>query len=232
MGLTARLAGCRDLAPGVRHFDFDVEGVEQLAFTPGQFVSLTHDFDGREITRAYSIAAPPRGNRLELCLNLVEGGRFSTFLFGLRPGDTVHVANILGTFVWRQPSNSILVATGTGIAPMRAMLGELGLRGWDREVHLIFGARYERGLLYRAEFEALAAREARFRFTPTVTRPGAEWTGRVGRVQPLLLEALSGTELARPHVYVCGLREMVDDVRAHLKGLGIDRRQIIYEKYD
>lgn len=229
--LTARLVSSRELAPEVRHFVFETPDVERLAFEPGQFVSLTETVDGKPVTRAYSIAGSPAPNRFELCLNRVVDGRLSPHLFAMRPGDAISMKGPLGTFVWRKPVGpSILVATGTGIAPFRSMLQEELASSNDAPITLIEGARYEHGLLYRDEFEQAAARHPRFRYWPTVTRPGEGWTGRTGRVQPHLLEALGGS--TGYHVYICGLKEMVDDVRALLKERGFDRRQIVYEKYD
>ncbi len=230
--LTARLLESHELAPGTRHFVFEVPEVEQLVFEPGQFVSLSHPIGGRPITRAYSIASVPDRNRFELCLNRVDDGLFSPHLFAMNPGDAVNLKGPLGTFVWRKPLQpSILVATGTGISPFRGMLqAELSRAGSATPVTLIFGVRYAANLLYREEFEALAAEHSRFTFWPTVTRPDESWRGRTGRVQAHLLEVLGGrTDF---DVYVCGLKEMVDEVRAQLKGLGFDRKQIIYEKYD
>jgi len=89
--------------------------------------------------------------------------------------------------------------------------------------------------LYREEFEDLARQYPKFRFLPTITRPDASWTGRTGRVQAHMDEALAiraPEDLETIDVYICGLREMVDDVRKDLKQRGLDRRQIIYEKYD
>jgi CDP-4-dehydro-6-deoxyglucose reductase len=229
--LSARLVEFRELAPSVRHFVFEVPGVETLTFQTGQFVSLSHLIGERKITRAYSIASVPNGNRFELCLNRVDDGIFSPHLFSMQPGDAVSMKGLLGTFVWRQPVKpSILVATGTGIAPFRGMLLEELARGDGPPVTLIFGVRYAPHLLYRAEFEAMAASHPRFSFWPTVTRPDESWTGRSGRVQGHLIEALGGS--TGFDVYVCGLKEMVDDVRARLKDLGFDRKQIIAEKYD
>ena len=92
------------------------------------------------------------------------------------------------------------------------------------------GARYSDTLLYREEFEELARKHPNFRFWPTVTRPGEDWTGRTGRVQQHIEEALDArTDL---DVYLCGLKEMVDDIRSRLKQRGFDRKHIIFEKYD
>ena len=102
-------------------------------------------------------------------------------------------------------------------------------------ITLLFGTRDEQGLLYREDMERLAREFPTFRFLPTLTRPGDSWKGRTGRVQAHLDEALAlrtPEEIVNVDVYVCGLKEMVDDVRHELKGRGFDRKQIIYEKYD
>jgi len=230
--MTARLVRVADLAPGIRHFVFAVSEAETLAFQAGQFASLTAFVGGREITRAYSLAAAPRGNNeFEICLNRVEDGVFSPHLFALNVGDSVELKGILGTFVWREPlMDAFLVATGTGIVPFRAMLQDLFARGTERRITLIYGTRYAESLLWAEEFQALETRHPAFRFVPTVTRPAADWTGATGRVQPLLLETMGGRQDVQ--VYVCGLKEMVDSVRALCKERGLERRQMIFEKYD
>jgi NAD(P)H-flavin reductase len=136
-----------------------------------------------------------------------------------------------GAFIFRQPVvDSILVAAGTGIVPFRAMLQERLSRDEEHSFTLIFGARYEYGLLYRQEFEQLAEQHANFRFWPTLSRPEPAWTGRTGHVQKHLFEAIG--ERRDVNVFICGLAAMVDDVRAILKSNGFDRKQIVYEKYD
>jgi CDP-4-dehydro-6-deoxyglucose reductase len=229
---TARLVEYQDIAPGIRHFVFAVSGVEKLDFLPGQFASLVATVGGKEITRAYSLAAAARGgNEFEICLNLVEDGVFSPYLFGLRVGESVALNGILGTFLWREPlMDAFLVATGTGIVPFRAMLQDLFARGTERQITLIYGTRYAENLLWIDEFRALEARHSNFRFVPTVTRPEPDWNGATGRVQPLLLDAIG--ERRDVQVYVCGLKEMVDSVRALCKERDLPRRQVVYEKYD
>jgi NAD(P)H-flavin reductase len=229
--LKARLIESRTIAPEIRHFVFDVPEVEQLPYLPGQFVSFSRDFDGKRVTRAYSTASPPNGNRFELCLNRVQDGIFSPWLFEMSPGDTVDMKGPLGYFTWKQPvRDSILVATGTGIAPFRAMLlAYLGSGGTSR-ITLVFGVRHFDSLLYREEFEQLAARHSNFEFIPTLSRPKPDWPGCCGHVQSHVLEALG--ERRDLDIYICGLKLMVDDMRTRLKDLGFDRKQIISEKYD
>ena len=228
---TARLREVRVLTPEIKHFFFEVPGVESLTFTAGQFVSFTEEIRGKQVTRAYSIASRPDGNRFELCLNIVADGYFSPYLFELEPGAEVPMKGPLGTFVLRPPvRDTVMVATGTGISPFRGMLAEALERHPEWAFTLIFGARHEPGLVFAEEFRAWERQFANFRFVPTLTRPEQHWTGRQGRVQGLMLEAVG--ERLDLDVYVCGLKAMVDDVRVILKARGFDRKQIISEKYD
>jgi CDP-4-dehydro-6-deoxyglucose reductase len=232
--MRARLVQSVEIAPDVRHFVFEASDVERLSFAPGQFVSFTDDVGGKRITRAYSVAsAPDESNRFELCLNLVTDGHLSPRLFSMQPGESVEMLPPLGQFVIRHPDrDAVLIATGTGIAPFRSIL-RAHLSETSRAFTLLFGVRHEHSLMYRAEFEEMARRYSHFRFVPTLTRPGPDWTGLTGRVQQHLIRAL-GQPCPRPDVdvFLCGLKAMVDDVRNILKAMGFDRKQILYEKYD
>jgi CDP-4-dehydro-6-deoxyglucose reductase len=104
------------------------------------------------------------------------------------------------------------------------------IRGHAANITLIFGVRYERTLMYRSEFEELSNRHPNFHFWPTLSRPEGDWKGRTGHVQKHLLEAIG--DRRDVDVYICGLKLMVDDVRAMLKDLSFDRKQIVFEKYD
>ena len=229
--MQAKLIEAVELAPGVRHLVFEAPNLARLDFAPGQFVSLSGAVEGKTITRAYSIAsAPSGGNRFELCLNRVDDGAFSPHLFDLSPGDAVEMQPPLGTFTLREPlRDSLLVATGTGIAPFRSML-TAKLKADSPSITLLFGVRHESHLLYRDEFEALAREFPQFRFWPTLTQPQPGWHGRAGRVQTHLAEAIGGRNDI--DIYLCGLQPMVDAVRQIVKSMGFDRKQIRYEKYD
>jgi ferredoxin-NADP reductase len=238
--MRARLIRSYAIAPEVRHFVFEAEGVEHLEYAPGQFVSFSAEVRGKTITRAYSVASAPPSEkmgacRFELCLNRVEGGHLSPLLFAMQPGESIEMRPPLGLFVLRSPPrDSLFVATGTGIAPFRAMLQQhlnaSRLNQAAPAITLLFGVRYESHLMYRAEFEDLASRFPQFRFWPTLSRPEEHWNGRSGHVQAHLAEAIGPRRDL--DAYLCGLKEMVDDVRTILKGMGFDRKQIFYEKYD
>jgi ferredoxin-NADP reductase len=229
--MQAKLIESSEIAPEVRHFVFEVPEVEKLTFVPGQFVSMNHVINGKKITRAYSVAsAPSETNRFELCLNLVQEGLLSPLLFAMQPGETIEIRPPLGMFVLRNPPrDSILIATGTGIAPFRSIL-KAQLNQASQAFTLVFGVRYESHLMYRAEFEEMAQRFPNFRFMPTLSRPPESWTGRTGHVQAHLAEAIG--DRRDVDVFLCGLKLMVDDVRNILKEMGFDRKQILFEKYD
>jgi ferredoxin-NADP reductase len=228
--MKARLVDSHELAPNTRHFVF--ESPEwPAAFVPGQFLSVTATVGEDEITRAYSIVSPPGGNRFALCANLVLEGHLSPFLFALKLGDEIGFKGPYGAFILRRPvSDSLFVATGTGIAPFRSILLSKLAEHPDHRFTLLFGVRHEHSLLYHDEFVGLAKAHSNFEYQPTLTRPEANWTGRTGRVQPHAFELLG--ERHDVDVYICGLREMVDDLRLQLKERGFDRKRIIYEKYD
>lgn len=229
--IQARLVESREIAPEVRHFVFETPGLNVLPFTAGQFVSFSSEVQGRRITRAYSIASAPDGNRFELCLNRVQEGIYSPFLFQMSPGAEVEMKGPLGYFVPKNPfRDAVLVATGTGIAPFRSFLRSQDVIASDARISLLFGARYESGLLYRAEWDQLQETRPGFRFLPTITRPDAGWQGRTGWVQQHLEDALE--ERTQVDVYICGLKAMVNAVKEILTAKGFEKSQIVAEKYD
>ena len=122
---TARLNRSILLSPQTKHLELSVEGAEEFRFVPGQFVSIKHPRpDGKEHTRAYSIASAPRPNAtFDLCLNRVEEGFLSNWLCDLPEGATVQFHGPHGLFTLREPrKDAVFIATGTGIAPIRGMI--------------------------------------------------------------------------------------------------------------
>ena len=229
--MKATLLETCELAPDVRHFLFEIPEAEKIEYKAGQFVSFNAVLGGKKIIRPYSLASLPNGNRFELCLNLVQQGIFSPYLFDLKPGDSVETSAPLGFFVIRNPAkDALFIATGTGIAPFRPMVPEYLKNPEAKNLTLLFGVRFEGSVYYRDEFEALARQHPNFRFWPTLSRPETNWPGRTGHVQAHLMAALG--DRRDLDVHICGLKAMVDDVRATLKELGFDRKQIIFEKYD
>ena len=262
---TARLEkkDCISESSQCYHFEFVLDELPAFHFAPGQFVSaVAEDANSKQQTRAYSLASAENGNRFDLCVNRVEGGFFSNHLADLPDlpiGGKIHIHGPHGHFILHQPvTDSILVATGTGIAPMRGFLQSLfpevgadmsgGKQNW-----LVYGTRHESELYYREEFEALAARQPNFHYLPTLSRAPESWTGLRGYVQdhiariveeraarlgfPLVAAPVEPNLLASElnfdiYAYICGLNNMVSGVREKLTGYGWHRKQIVFERYD
>jgi ferredoxin-NADP reductase len=237
--------------------------MENFPYQPGQFVSaVAPDETGKQQTRAYSIASAARGNQFELCVNRVEDGFFSNHLADLPDlpvGSTIQIHGPHGHFVLQEPiTDSILVATGTGVAPMRAftqwLFPENGPdRSEGKEIWLVYGTRYESDIYYKEEFEALERRVPNFHYLPTLSRAEDSWKGLRGHVQVHISKIVEeraarlGLPLPVPPVnpdipvkdlqfdfytYICGLNFMVSGVRDLLTGYGWHKKQIVFERYD
>jgi ferredoxin-NADP reductase len=267
--MTARLErkDCLSEIAQCYHFEFVLDELKSFRFAPGQFVSaVAQDAEGREQTRAYSMASAPRGNRFELCVNRVQEGFFSNRLADLTDlpsGGTIQIDGPHGYFLLHAPiTDSILIATGTGIAPMRSFLHWLFPsdgpeaatdRSNGKQIWLVHGTRHESELYYRAEFEALAHRRANFHYLPTLSLAPKSWNGLRGHVQQHVASIVQeraarlGQPLPAPppdpallpselsfdiYAYICGLSQMVSDVRQSLAGFGWHRKQMVSESYD
>jgi ferredoxin-NADP reductase len=245
------------------HFGFVIDELESFPFAAGQFVSaVAEDANGKQQTRAYSIASAADRNRFDLCVNRVDGGFFSNHLADLPDlpiGGAIRVHGPHGHFILHEPvTESILIATGTGVAPMRGyaqwLFPENGPdRSGGKDIWLVYGTRHETELYYHDEFEALARRKPNFHYLPTLSRAGESWTGLRGYVQDHVAKIVEeraarlGLPLPQPdpdpaipakelnfdiYAYICGLNNMVAGVRERLAGFGWHRKQVVFERYD
>ena len=172
----------------------------------------------------------------------------SNFLCDMKPGDEISCQGPFGDFILRPPMrDTVFIATGTGIAPFRSMLQwllppvmedgrprpsgkDLTERHQNRQLWLVFGNRTKSDIYYHDEFLRLAADHPNFHYLPTLSRATPDWQGLRGYVQEHVPEVVQGrTDM---HAYICGLDKMIKANRELLKGMGCDRRAIMYEKYD
>ena len=247
--LAARLTRSTPLSELTKHLEFEVQEVARFAFVPGQWLSVKATTPGgEEITRAYSIASvPSEKQQFAFCLNRVQNGFMSNYLCDLNEGAQISFQGPFGDFILRPPlCDTLLIATGTGIAPFRSMVQGLFNPGREDQIlarapgppvapprqqfWLLFGARFEQDIYYREEFERLAAEHSNFRFMPTLSRGGPEWRGLRGYVQEHVREVVSRRR--DMHIYICGLNRMVSVNRELLKSLAWNQELIRYEKYD
>ncbi|NII73447.1 ferredoxin-NADP reductase [Dyella sp. SG562] len=239
---TLRLVDSYMLAPTVRHLVFERADGQVLAFVPGQFLQVHFQYDdGTPTKRSYSVATVGDGRspaqRIEIAVSYVEGGAATRLLGSLEAGQTVEASGPYGRFCL-QPGDAhpryLLLATGTGVTPYRAMLPllrELLAQG-GREVALLYGARNETELLYGAEFEAFERENPGFSFHACLSRQARAVprpNDRSGHVQGVLAELSPSAD--RDIAYLCGNPNMVDGAFNALKEYGLPVPQIRREKY-
>src|SRR6266851_4871784 len=142
------------LAPSVKSFVFERVDGRPLAYDPGQWLNLVLPLEGGDIRRAYSIASAPNGTpRFELAVTEVTGGPGSGYLCGLGPGARLRAIGPQGFFT-RSAADSnaaLLVATGTGVTPLRSMMNAALAAGGTTTLWLLFGVRHAEDILYRDE---------------------------------------------------------------------------------
>jgi ferredoxin-NADP reductase len=237
---TVRLVDASMATSRVRLMTFEREGAP-FVYRAGQWINFhlpLRDEHGQPLKRAYSIASPPQGTgRFELAITHVDEGPGSGFLHAMAKGDTLEARGPHGTFLrpLEHPAPALFVATGTGLAPFRAMVHDAVRAGRTEPLWLLFGVRTPADILWRAELEALAAAHRFVRLEVTLSRPPPDWTGRTGHVQQhvrALWAELCAQAAAPPEAWVCGVKAMLLEVReVFRRELGLERRRVHAESY-
>ncbi len=217
-------------------------------FRAGQYFAIGLHVDGRFIQRPYSAAsAPAETGDLEFLVRLVPGGALTPSLWRLLPSDRIQVGRPKGLFALDAGDHRqhLLLSTGTGIAPLRSMLGSLlaERRGSPaaagdpfRPPVVIHGVATAPELAYRVQLERLAS-DGRIVYVPAVSRPAdpanGGWRGRTGRLDALVdsVAAGVGIEATSTVAYLCGNPAMIAAVEPRLAALGLPADAIRAEQY-
>jgi len=221
--------------PRVKTIRFAVPGFGR--HLPGQHVDvrLTAE-DGYQAERSYSIASPPEQDGISLTVERLEDGEVSSFLTAeLRVGDRIEVRGpIGGYFIWtvEQGGPLALVAGGSGIVPLMAMVRHRAAQASRTPVQLLCSWRTEDDIIFRDELAALAARGDGLRVTHTLTRGApAGWRGYTRRVDRLMLEEVLTGPAARPLAFVCGPTPMVESTANLMVSIGHAPERIWTERF-
>src|SRR6478752_6680656 len=196
-------------------------------------VRLTAE-DGYQAARSYSIASAPEGIRVALTVQRLEDGEVSPYLTDeLRPGDRIELRGpIGGYFVW-EPSQGgplLLIAGGSGIVPLMAMIRERASAGVEVETRLLCSSRSFEDIIYRDELDQLSGDGLSVVHTLTRSQP-AGWQGYARRVDKQML-AEAGIDPGRqPLVYMCGPTLFVEAVATALVELGHQPLRVKTERF-
>jgi Na+-transporting NADH:ubiquinone oxidoreductase subunit F len=226
------------LTPEIKGITFNIlEPEEGITFKPGQYIQLeVPKYKGTRAPeyRAYSICSDSEiHNRLELVITKEPGGIVSTYVHEyLHQGDELKMSGPYGDFYLRPSDRKILlIATGSGLAPMRSILFQIAHEKIERETTLLFGAKNTQDLYYYDELKALEQSMPQFRFIPTLSRVTDEeaWEGARGRVTKQIQRIVQ--EKDPFDVYICGAPPMVESCQKILTQKGIPEDRIYFDKF-
>lgn len=225
---TGTVVGLDRLSDTTVELAIEIPNRDELAFLPGQYVNIK--VPGTDETRSYSFSNAPDAVRLTFLVKLTPGGLMSDWLVErAQVGDEVSFTGPNGSFFLRETDRPVLLlAGGTGLAPILSMLRKLHADGSDRRAHLVYGASTDIDVVKLAELEELAAALPGLTWDHCVSDPNTSAANK-GYVTTLIRdEHLNGGDVA---IYLCGPPPMVESVRTHLVDGGVEPTGFYYEKF-
>jgi ferredoxin-NADP reductase len=231
----AEVVETRPETPRVKSIFLEVPGWEGHKAGQHVDVRLTAE-DGYQAQRSYSIAAAPEDGRLELVVERLDDGEVSPYLTDeLRVGDKLELRGpIGGWFTWEAKEGGplLLIAGGSGIAPLRAMIRHRAAVHSDAPVRLLYSSRSREDTIYAEELESLAAGDGELQVIHTLTRSQpVGWTGYSRRIDREMLEEVAPTPEQRLLAFVCGPTPLVETVATALVELGHEPGRVKTERF-
>jgi ferredoxin-NADP reductase len=227
------VTGVIDETPQAKTIELEVPDWPGHAAGQHVDVRLTAD-DGYQAQRSYSIASAPEDPRLALTVERIDDGEVSPYLTGeLRVGDELELRGpIGGHFTWRADDDGplLLVAGGSGLVPLMAMLRHRAARSSQVDARLLVSARSLDDALYHDDLEALAA-DGVLLYRTFTREPPVGWTGFVRRIDAEMLRAVGPPPAAQPRIFVCGPTAFVERADDLLVELGHDPTTIRSERF-
>jgi CDP-4-dehydro-6-deoxyglucose reductase len=234
--LPCRIAKLTPLAPDVMQVFLRLPAVETLPFHPGQYLDILLDGGKR---RSFSIASPPHDSgMLELHVRRVAGGGFTAGLFGSAAvgspvGSLLRIEGPIGQFVYRESQSPLLmIAGGTGFAPLKSMLRHILEGGIDRPIHLYWGARQPQDVYEENLVLQWAQRNPQLRFTAVLSEATETHAPHheLGWVHEVVLRDFP--DLAPFDVYAAGPPALIEAIRAKFPRQGLRKDRLFFDSFD
>ncbi|HUL47904.1 MAG TPA: 2Fe-2S iron-sulfur cluster-binding protein [Steroidobacteraceae bacterium] len=237
--LPCRIARLRPLAPDVLQVMLQLPAVERLPFHPGQYLDVLLD-EGKR--RSFSIACPPHdAGLLELHVRRVQGGGFTQRLFGspasgaaaLAPGSLLRIEGPMGQFSYRPGTSPIImVAGGTGFAPLKSMLRHVLETGIRRDIHFYWGARHTADLYEEQRVLGWTRSHSQLEFTAVLSAATLAEAAhqRTGWVHDAVLA--DHPDLSALEVYAAGPPAMIEAMRASFPRHGLPLERLYFDSFD
>jgi ferredoxin-NADP reductase len=225
----------RPATPRTKSLFLEVPGWEGHKAGQHVDVRLTAE-DGYQAQRSYSIASAPEEERVELVVERLDDGEVSPYLTDeLRAGDRLELRGpIGGWFTWEAQDGGplFLVAGGSGVAPLMAMIRHRAAAGSEAACRLLYSSRSREETIFAEELDRLAASDGALDVIHTLTRSQPpDWMGYSRRIDDEMLAEVAPSPEERPLTFVCGPTPLVESVATALVGLGHDAGRIKTERF-
>jgi ferredoxin-NADP reductase len=232
--LILRLASITTQAADAKTLRFIVPSDRKLNARPGQFLTFSFLFDGKKVVRSYSIcSSPATSSYIEITTKRVSHGCVSVFLNDRASvGMTVEANGPFGQFCFDESKheNVVLLAAGSGITPMIAMLRYMDDLCLETTVTLLYCVRTSGDIMFKSELEHLGSRLKNFQCHVLLSQPHAEWSGPRGHISRALIED-AVKDLLSAHFLLCGPSSFMDASRSILTTIGVKAERIKQESF-
>jgi len=231
--MPTRVVKMEKLADDVMRLSLKLAEGQRLQYLAGQYVDILLSGNQR---RSFSLSTSPLSDELlQLHVRHVPGGFFTGHVFTkMQEKDLLRFQGPFGMFFLREDSDrpAILVAGGTGFAPIKSILEHAFAKGTMRPLHLYWGVRAKRDLYLSELPQAWAREHNNFKFTPVLSEPRPEdrWDGRQGWVHEAM--AADYPDLSRHEVYASGPPPMIDALKATVKKHGLPEDRLYYDSFE
>lgn len=216
--MPARVIQMEALSDDVMRVVLQLPVSQPVNYYAGQYIDIILK-DGRR--RSYSMATPPQDNKqVELHIRHLPGGAFTDYVFGtsdpaMKERAMLRTEGPMGSFFLREESTKPLVflASGTGFAPIHAIIAQMQASNSQREIHFYWGGRRPKDIYLMAQAQQWAQTIPNFHFVPVVSEalPEDGWSGRTGFVHEAVMADL--TDLSGFEVYACGAPAMIENAQ-------------------
>jgi len=231
--MPARISSLVHQSPDVIQLQLQLPASESFQYRAGQYLDVLLRDGAR---RSYSMAnAPHTGPTLELHIRHMPGGRFTDLVFGsMKERDIVRIEGPMGSFFLREDSDKpvVLLASGTGFAPIKALIEHMQERQITRPATLFWGGRRPHDLYMDAWVRAQCAVMPNLSYVPVVSDalPEDQWQGRTGFVHQAVLEDVP--DLSGYQVYACGAPVVVESAQRDFSDLaGLDEDEFFADAF-
>jgi ferredoxin-NADP reductase len=232
--LILRLVSITAQTPDSKTLRFILSNDRKLNARPGQFLTFSFLFDGKKVVRSYSIcSSPARTGYVEITAKRVSQGCVSVFLNDRASvGMTVEANGAFGQFCFDESKHQsvVLIAAGSGITPMMAMLRYIDDLCLETSITLLYCVRTSSDIIFERELEQLRSRMKNFQYHVLLSQPHAEWPGPRGHVSREFIEN-TVKDIVSPDYFLCGPPAFMEASRGILTGLGVKPERIRKESF-